>query len=791
MPESQSQVLADKPGEAKPQMQKTNRLAHRYMPYLYASLIYLLLSSAMFPSILAHPASVANGVGGDVYQNLWNLWWIRYALFHSQNIFFTHLIYWPIGASLVYQTMSPIAALISLPFQAISTVFAFNVLFFLSYILCGLTMFMLADYLLKNKYAAFFAGLAFTFSAFHIASAFGELDLSNLEWVPLALLFFLMMLDGSREKLKLYASIGLGITLMLISFMSTPEMLVITFDMLLVVLIFYLFSRERRRSVLNLRFWEGIAIAIVVMLITGIWGFLPIIHALLSPSSSGTINYLNAVQNNEVWSNDLLSFFLPSYYNGIFNSLSLSYFKIYAPDINARISYISYTILILASYAVYKMRKRTALWLTLAILFGWLSLGPYLQVNGALTHLPELFLLYHKLPILNIVREPDRFDLIVTIATSLLAAMGVAELLKRFSGENAGKAMESQAHSPAQKGMLSTQLFVLGIVVVLFLIENNAFQTNSLLVNSTSTHIVVPRLYYELRNVSGNFSILQLPALPVQTSPQPELYVGMETYYASFSGKPTIGGYVTRGNSTMQLSVYNIPLAVQSTLLAEGANVSYPSPVSQSLSNETLMTLFNYQTGFVVILRNAYNSSQLARVFNYTASIFGNPVYSGNNTIAFQTSNAISNKLFKSYVAYPYLLSWTPESVAINGTVQLAWVPITGSLEQGTISVYAPYSTNSSLEKALSYTTGTINTTIRFRAFTNTGTAAAYIAERSGAGYIKLAQFNISAAPSYYSFTTPLPSGPGGSTLLFGVPPNYTSSGHVVYFSNITFSKAS
>ncbi|MEM3227910.1 MAG: hypothetical protein QXK65_03115, partial [Candidatus Micrarchaeaceae archaeon] len=565
--------------------QQAHHRYHRYAPYIYASVIYLFVALLMFPSITAHPSTVANGVGGDVYQNLWNLWWVKYALFHSQNIFFTNLLYWPIGANLVYQTMSPIAAIISIPFQAVSTVFAFNVLFFLSYILCGLTMFLLADYLLKNKYAAFVAGFAFTFSAFHIASAFGELDLSNLEWVPLALLFFIMLINEERGRRWLYASAGLGISLMLVSFMSTPEMLVITFDMLIVVLLFYLAAKEYRRRILSARFWLGIAIAAVVMLVTGIWGFLPIFHSLLSPSSASETSYLNAVQNNEVWSNDLLSFFLPSFYNGIFNSLSLSYFKIYAPDIAARVSYIGYTVLALAGYAVYKMRKKTALWIALAIIFGWLSLGPYLQVNGSLTRIPELFLAYHSIPLLNIVREPNRFDLIVSIATSLLAAMGTAELLKRFV--KADESTAARSHSAR-----SSQLLVVGIILLLMLVESNAFQTSPLLVSYTSTHISVPKLYSELRNVSGNFSILQLPALPVQTSSTPELYVGMESYYASIAGKPTVGGYVTRGNTTMQLSVYNIPLAVQSTLLAEGANMSYPSPVSQNLANETLMTLF-------------------------------------------------------------------------------------------------------------------------------------------------------------------------------------------------------
>ncbi|MGC8586664.1 MAG: hypothetical protein ACP5K5_03945, partial [Candidatus Micrarchaeia archaeon] len=255
-------------------------------------------------------------------------------------------------------------------------------------------------------------------------------------------------------------------------------------------------------------------------------------------------------------------------------------------------------------------------------------------------------------------------------------------------------------------------------------------------------------------------------------------------------GKPTIGGYVTRSNDTMMLSLYNIPLAVQSTLIAEGMPNAYMSPVTQNPANETLMTLFNYQTNFVIILRNAYNATQLSTLVNYTTSIFGNPVYVDNATIAYETSNAIKANVFKSYVAYPYLPSWIPETTTVNGSSQIAWIPETNNSEFGSIAVYAPYSTNSSLSKALSGFAGTINTTISFKAFTNYGTAKVYVARLYNGSLQTLAMFNVTSTPSNYSLKAALASGPRGNMLLFGVPQNYTSMNHIVFFENITFSKA-
>ena len=748
---------------------------NRYMPYVYVSILYLILALVMFAPISAHMSSVANGIGGDVYQNLWNIWWIKYSLSHLHGIFYTTLLYWPVGANLVYQTMAPIASLISIPFQAVSTTFAFNVLFFLGYMLSGLTMFILADYVVKNKYAAFVAGLIFTFSATHVAHSYGSIVMSNIEWIPLALYFFLKLLDSDKSRAMLYSAVGLGLSMMLVSFMSTIEMTVVTFDLLALVFLVYLISPSTRKRVLNLRFWEGVAVAIVLMLITGIWGFVPAIHTLLSSGASSTANYLNGIQNNEVWSVDLLSFFLPNPYNGVFSTMTASYFGIFSPDIAERSAYIGYTVLALAAYAVFKERRKTILWVSIAVIFAWLSLGPYLQVGGVITGLPELFLAYHSIPLLNIVREPGRFDIIAMIAMAMLAAIGTGEVLKRFGSKG---------------GDRTNAMFVLGIIIILLLVETNGFQIGSALVNSTTTHVAVPNLFYEIKNLSGNFSILMLPALPIQNSYTPALYPGMESYYASITGKPLVGGYVTRANTTMDLSVYNIPLAVQSTRVAEAGNITYPSPVMQSPVNQTLLTLFNYDTGFVVLMRQAYNSSRLNLMAAYLGQIFGNPVYVDNSTIAYQTSNAIKNNVFKSYVAFPSLTSWSPQYVPLNGTDRLFWVPITGSAEQGTIAVYAPYQTNSSLQMALSGASGSVNTTISFIAFSNSGSAKAYVAGESASGFTPTSILNVTSTPRLYTVDTQLTSGERGDTLLFGIEQNYTTSGSVVYFGNITFSKS-
>ena len=100
--------------------------------YLLIFAIYLVISLVMFWYVTINANSAVAGSGGDVYDSLWDLWWVPYAIFtlHTSP-YFTHTIYFPIGANLATQTLSPLAGLLTAPFQAISLTVAYNIVFFL------------------------------------------------------------------------------------------------------------------------------------------------------------------------------------------------------------------------------------------------------------------------------------------------------------------------------------------------------------------------------------------------------------------------------------------------------------------------------------------------------------------------------------------------------------------------------------------------------------------------------------------------------------------------------------
>ena len=232
-------------------------ISKNYREYLLLFAIYLIIALIIFwPVTLNITSTVAAGrLGtstagtGDVYQNLWNLWWVGHALLQLHtSLYFTHLLFYPVGASLVTHTLSPLAGIASLIFQVAGLGFAFNVILFTNFALSGLFMFLLADYLIGNKYGAFIAGVAFEFSPFHMSHAlFGQLNWTGIEFVPLFTLFLILMI---RDR-KLISAIGVSVSFVFMVFFGDPEQGIIMLLFATMLLFICLFNVADRKSIIS------------------------------------------------------------------------------------------------------------------------------------------------------------------------------------------------------------------------------------------------------------------------------------------------------------------------------------------------------------------------------------------------------------------------------------------------------------------------------------------------------------------------------------------------------------
>ena len=750
-------------------------IASNYKAYAIAALAYSIIAILMFSQISGNMGRLVPGTGGDTYQNLWEIWWVGYATFalHT-SIWSTHLLFWPVGANLIDQTMMPIGALLSVPFQAISVPFAYDLLFLSGFPIAGLTAFTLAKYLTHNNYASFFGGLVFTFSTIHIAQSYAHIDWIFVGWIPLALYFYLRMINGEGSIAN---SLGLGISFVLVSFMGDLEQSIMVVLLFILILIGYLVFKNARRKLMNRNFAIQLVLAIAFAFIIGSFGYLPVLSLITAKGGISSVNYLNTVAANEQWSDSIASFFLPSYYNGIFHNASLSYYSIYKGDPTESVSYIGYVVILLSLYAIYLKRKALLMWVVIAIVFGWMATGPYLQIGGTATSIPGIYLLYHYIPGINVVREPGRFDIIFELAAAMLAAVGLDLFMNRYAkGQNARR----------------NCIALLVIISIIFLIGNNGAPLSNAVANVTSTSVHVPRVYGLISRIPGNFSIMQLPALPDQSSLDVNLYPGEATYYSSIARKPLVGGDVTRFNNSQEISVYNIPLAVQTESLESSGRFSYLTPVIENYTNETLLTLYNYNTSFITVNRAAFNVSAETALYTYLASVFGNPVYLSNTTIAFSTANAINASLYRSTVSYPLFGQWNPVSTS-NGTILWLVTPTTtNQAAYGAIVVYPKYPSNVSVSKAiLAGEQYPENVSISFTAAAASSSGLGvkvFLLTPQSTSPTEIANISLTDALRNYSINATMYGGPAGNELIFEPYGAGISSYKYVEFKSIKIS---
>lgn len=655
-------------------------------PLFAAFIAYLFITLILFwPAAFGQNMVFTNS--SDTFQTLAFLWHVPYSVFVShQSMYLTSGLFFPVGATLAAQTLSPLAGIFTWPFQLANRAMAFNLLFFLAFILSGLFMFMLADYIVKNKYAAFVAGIIYAFAPMHITQAYGHLDWAMVEFIPLFVLFLLLTLDRKKQQYVL----GAAVSFVLLTFVGDIEQGILALFFAIVIIVLYAISRDRRKVLSRtsgLLLAEMVAIALVLSspFLLSLLPYLP--QALSTAASQSSTLY------NEVWSVDLASFFLPGYYNQIFQGISSSYYVIYRPDITERVAYVGYTVLALSLLGLgytWKRRREADMhhglvWFAVALIGAVMALGPTLQVFGTLSSLPLPYALYKFLPVFNILREPDRFFFFAMIGIAILAALGI-------------KSLEGRS-------MLNTRnkriLFVV-VISALILIEYNGTPLSGQAAQQLVANTQIPKAYSELGSYPNNFTTLILPALPNYTSPDQQFFPALNMYYQTALGKPIIGGYVSRTNTSQNVSGEIIPLAASAYYLEQGSGLIYGSPIVENYSNTTLLLLRLYNIQFVSVDRQAYNLTELQQLASYLASLFGSPAYIDNTTLVFSTANALSTAgtsveaytpvlIGDPHVFYP-LSVWEPgwtfcgSGSQCNSTFQNTWF----GENQAYVDVYSP-----------------------------------------------------------------------------------------------------
>jgi len=460
-----------------------------------------------FPLILHLRSRVLEDGSYDVYQFLWNIWWVRESLLvlHT-NPFRTTYLFYPEGVPLLFHTFSFSLGVASLPLQAaLGLVAAHNLLVLAAPAATVLAVGLLAREVTGDHWAALVAGLAAALTP----SAVWFLPVLYLDcgYLIALLLWSWLLLQRRRRPLD----VALAIALLAFLVFASQEYAIMALAVLVLDTLCRLVAPRTSRLGPP---WRGGTLAFWSLTAVGLAALAWIAHQ--EPASPP------APLQMLVGSGYVAGLVAPPWL---------------APPARAfwAVLYLGTAPLLLAVVGLVCALPRVRFWALATVLLALMALGPRLHVHYPLVQmrLPEAgfpstgppgpyALALEVVPLLRFFRAPYRWVVGTGIALAVVAALGVAALRARVTHPRARLALT-----------VAVLVFVIGAGVL------DARGLRARLVAST-----VPPAYDELRNDQAPAAVLELPSGLVAGTFA--AFSSLYMYYQTFHRKFLLEGTVAR-----------------------------------------------------------------------------------------------------------------------------------------------------------------------------------------------------------------------------------------------------
>ncbi|MFN2134319.1 MAG: hypothetical protein ACK2UK_00080 [Candidatus Promineifilaceae bacterium] len=395
-------------------MSETRPHAAAWQQALAALLAYALLSVFITWPLLADLGGQVPGKLGDAYAHLWTFDWVTSALLAGKSIYFTDRLYYPVGANLLNHNIAWLHIAAWLPLQGVlGAETAYTLVYWLAIPLNGLALYLLAREHGLIPGAAFIAGLVAAFWP-HILSHFDHPNLILICWLPLAMIF--LRRTFYRQHLSDALLAGLFVALLGI---TRWQLLLLSAPLLALYLLYLLWQRRAFRP------WRSVGL-LVLSAVVALLLMAPLLLPLLDYQFGRDVA-ADILVEEEAYGSDLLAYLVPGRYHPLWGQQVAVATRPFAGN-NVYTRSVGYAVLILAALAVFKRPRESAFWLAAALVYVLLALGPELTVAGRpVVALPYRWL--EQLFLAQLVRFPDRFNVILSVPAALLAGMGSGILL--------------------------------------------------------------------------------------------------------------------------------------------------------------------------------------------------------------------------------------------------------------------------------------------------------------------------------------------------------------------------
>ena len=482
-------------------------LKHGAFPALFYLCAFCLLTYPLIKNFNTHFFTDA----GDGFMNIWNIWWVNTVVTQPSvhpSIWHTDMLHWPFGTTLLGQTLNPFNGLLAVPLlRVMSLVQAHNVIVIFSFVMSGVTAYWLAFYLTKSFWGSILAGYIFTFSSFHFSHYYGHLNLISLEWIPLFILCWYILITRPSVMMALASALTLWLVLL-----CDYYYFFYCFLAGVLIVIWYMFSQRDIWFFAKREYLTSLSTFVLMSLILTGPIIIPLMYILrIDP-------FLDA-HNPITFSLDLFALFIPGE-SWRFGQLTEAYWSKLPIGISEASVYLGYAVIILLVYLWMKRRNiefvklnEINLWYFIAAFFFLMALGPALQVNGKVIYdkLMPYTLMESILPFMKLSGVPIRMVVMVSLSASVLSAMAFA-MIQRSS---------------------RSRVFSLLILALLFV--------ESLPTSLPFTSTEVPNYVSALAELPNDGGVLDKAA--------PTKY--LQLYYQTQYRKPMVFGYVARTPSSV------------------------------------------------------------------------------------------------------------------------------------------------------------------------------------------------------------------------------------------------
>lgn len=392
---------------------------------------YLVVTILMTWPVVLHLSYSVAGSGGDPWQTMWR--------FENQESRIMNLDFWVefFGggeAALVnYSTLPwmPLHLLLGQPL-------AYNIVWLLSFVLSGYFMYLLVKYLVSSSsygaklntkdeirntnLAAWLSGLVYMFLPYHVAHAQGHFGAMQIQWLPLAVL--LLMRYVNRPQMRTVLPL-VGV----VAIQAWVEHHYLVWYAIWAAIYLLFEAGTLRRHFMGRRPWFSLGAGVLALILLVWLPYLPTARLALMPSSPLQLGPEQTIR----FSADLFSYVAPASFHTLWGEAVQALVRgRFTGNVAESTHFVGWSVILLIIFFGQRLpRRQFRLWVTVAVIFWVISLGPRLHLLGRVWPVPLPYALFDEWPVVGAIRAVGRAGVMVGLALTVLFGWVAATQIRR------------------------------------------------------------------------------------------------------------------------------------------------------------------------------------------------------------------------------------------------------------------------------------------------------------------------------------------------------------------------